>query len=391
MAHSKLAPSAASRWSVCTASVQFIADHKAELPPSGGVYADEGTLAHELAAAKLNGKPLDKEILPEMATHVDRYVDFIWTNVRKGDLKYVERRVPLFYETADYGTVDAALVNDERVFIGDLKYGAGVSVEAEENKQLAIYAESLLREIHLIRDIPGEMMISMNIFQPRDRANANPVRNWTITRNQLREFIWSEITPAFDAIYKYPDRVKFVADPDNQCRFCPAKGLCKSHATYGLEALPVEIEVMGDAMALPDPNAITREQRIRVIAGRKALEKWLEAVEQQEVAELMNGAVAKGYKLVEGKSNRIWTDEEAAQKLLCNHLSMDQVRPPSDIVSPAAAEKLLAGITLSTKFENRFASLITKREGKPTLVPESDKRPALDLNPTKMLDNVDVI
>jgi DNA topoisomerase VI subunit B len=133
---------------------------------------------------------------------------------------------------------------------------------------------------------------------------------------------------------------------------------------------------------LPRPESLTREQRQRIISGRKVLEKFLEAVEDQEMTELLAGAEPINFKLVEGKSNRQWSDEDAAQKLLRNHLTAEQTNPPSTLISPAQAEKLLKGINLSSKFENKFATLITKPPGKPSLVPVSDKRPALMMNPS---------
>ncbi len=387
MSHAKLSPSGSSRWAVCTASVGFIDAHAHELPPSGGVYADEGTQAHEYAKSMLLGKKV--ELPPGFSDPVSRYVEFIRSQTSLSETLIVERRVTLFYSDIYQGTVDAAQVTPERIFVGDLKYGAGVSVDAVENKQLAIYAESLIREYEEIDDVAGSAEVSINIFQPRDRNNPEPVRNWTLKRSELRDFVRREIEPAVDIIRNHPEQAKFVANPDAQCRFCPAKGLCKAYANYGLDQTPLGIELFEvvsekQQIELPQPDSLTREQRIKIILARKPLEKWLEAVEQQEVAELMNGAAPAGMKLVEGKSNRAWSDEEAAEKLLKNYLASDEVRPPGNIVSPAAAEKLLAGKETSTRFENRLSSLITKPEGKPTLVPETDKRQALELNPTKM-------
>jgi hypothetical protein len=128
---------------------------------------------------------------------------------------------------------------------------------------------------------------------------------------------------------------------------------------------------------LPDPGALTREQRVQVLKAKKVLSDWMEAVLAQEISDLMAGAEPKGFKLVEGRSNRTWVDADAALKLLNNHLTIDELRPRADLISPAQAEKALKGIELSTKFENKLQSLITRPEGKPTLAPEDDKRPAI--------------
>jgi hypothetical protein len=133
---------------------------------------------------------------------------------------------------------------------------------------------------------------------------------------------------------------------------------------------------------LPDPNVLTRAQRLKVIGLRKGLEKWMEAVEDQEVHDLMNGAEAITHKLVEGKTNRQWTDEDAARNLLiAEGLPPSEVSPPS-VVSPAQAEKLLRKF----KVEVDISELVTKPVGKASLVPMDDKRPALQFNAADMDD-----
>jgi hypothetical protein len=103
----------------------------------------------------------------------------------------------------------------------------------------------------------------------------------------------------------------------------------------------------------------------------------------------MAGADPQGFKLVTGKSNRAWSDTDAAQKLLSQHLKLDVTRPRADLISPHKAEQALKNKELSKRFQTRLHSLITKPEGKPTLVAETDPRPALLLETT--FDNLDVI
>jgi hypothetical protein len=131
---------------------------------------------------------------------------------------------------------------------------------------------------------------------------------------------------------------------------------------------------------LPPVERITREQRQRILAAKSALVSWLEAIENQEVAELMTGAAPDKFKLVEGKSNRQWSDPDKAAKLLLDHLKHDAIYPPTppEIVSPAQAEKLLKGA--GAKLD--LSAVITKPAGKPTLVPVTDKRQALTFNTT---------
>ena len=388
MSHARLSPSGSGRWSECTASVMFIEDHAAELPPSGGVHADEGTDAHE------QGKNLLKSLTakfasPEMERCVKAYVNFVVSKYRDNARVLIEERVPLFYDVKAHGTVDAAIVSPELVEICDLKYGAGVSVEAVGNKQLAIYAMSLIAEQSKITPMQPDAIVRMHIFQPRDRNNPEPVRTWELSFRELYDFCKEHIESAVVAINS--GQVQFKANPEKQCRFCPAKGICKAFASYGLEALPETVQVLAAEPVLPDANTLTREQRIRVIRARKALEQWLEAVEDQEVSALMNGEDPAGYKLVEGKTNRQWADEDAALGLLRRFIPLDELRPPAKLVSPAQAEKLLAGQKMTKRFATRWNSLITKPEGKPSLVPETDKRPALSFNKTSEFVNLEEI
>lgn len=386
--HARLPPSAASRWTVCTASVGFIERNKSVLPADGSVYADEGTKAHALAADVLSGKArLVGSSDPDMLLHTRAYIDFVQAKVGKGDRLLVERRTSLFYLPSQHGTVDAAIVSDKGVYIADLKYGAGVGVYAKDNKQLAIYAESLIRELESIEDIKGDTLLTLAIYQPRDRNDPEPVRLWALSRTELADFC-APIEHIAAEILSNPEGGKFVADPEVQCRFCPAKGICTAYANHGLVAIPDSVP---ERITLASPESLTREQRVKVIQAKKTLESWLEAVEAQEVSELMAGAAPMGLKLVAGKSNRQWRDEEKSKTLLRNYLAAEVTNPPSSLISPAQAEKALKGIETSTRFQNAFEASIHRPEGRPTLVPESDKRPPLMISATEGLEDQDVI
>jgi hypothetical protein len=385
--HSKLAPSSATRWTACTASVGFI-EENAHLIPSdtGSTFADEGTRAHDLAKGLLLGEKNISVDDAAMGSFVNDYVAFVRKDTRAEDTAWIERKVPLFYYEQDTGTVDACIFAPDRIIVKDLKYGAGVSVYAENNKQLAIYAESIIRMIEEVDEVKPETPVVLQIYQPRDRNDPEPVREWKLTRGELAMFCW-QIQESVTTIEK--GEVVFKAEPQTICRWCPAKGFCRHYANYGLTALPVLESPLDATPALPEPNALTREQRCRVLQSKKDLESWLEAVEDQEMNELLNGAEPLAFKLVAGKANRVWVDEAAVDTLLSNHLDADTRYVPRKLVSPAEAEKRLKGKELSTKFENRLAGLITKPEGKPTLAPITDKRPALEINKTTPFSNLE--
>lgn len=361
--------SSAHRWSRCTASPKFIVDHAAELPEDSTVYADEGTQAHEVAAVLLDGKGVQPGTSDEMLRHVMVYVDHVRSHQKPGSRLSIEKRIPLFYLNSRNGIVDAATQSPDALYIDDLKYGVGVSVEAEGNEQLAIYAESIIRQWELITEFGADFPVHLSIIQPRDRNNPVAVRTWNLTRRELSAFTTALGAKALQAIR---GEGEFAPSPE-ACKFCPAKGLCAAYATEGLVALPEQARIIN----LPDPGALSREQRIQVLKAKNVLRDWMDAVMVQEVSDLLAGAEPMGFKLVEGKANRTWVDTDAALKLLNNHLTIDELRPRADLISPAQAEKALKGRELSTKFQNKFKGLITRPEGKPTLVPEDDKRPAL--------------
>lgn len=375
-----LGASSASRWTRCTASPKFIVAHAAELPEDSTVWADEGTQAHEIAANVLLGKGWPPDTTPEMRGYVQVYVDHVLSHQKPGARLTVEQRVPLYYLTGRNGIVDAATHGPDGLYIDDLKYGMGVSVDAFENEQLAIYAESTIRKWELISAFAPDFPVHLSIVQPRDRNDSRPIRTWSLTRQELAMFTTRIGAKAHQALHGEA----VFAPSDKACKFCPAKGICSAFATQGLTALPPEARVIN----LPDPGALTREQRVQVLKAKRVLTEWMDAVTVQELSDLMAGAEPMGFKLVEGRANRTWVDSDAALKLLNNHLTIDELRPRADLISPAQAEKALKGITLSTKFENKLQSLITRPEGKPTLVPEDDKRPAIN---TQRFQNLDVI
>lgn len=391
--HSKLSPSSAYRWRHCTSSVQFIADNAHRLPPDTSRYADEGTRAHAYLTASLKhtiGQVPDNE---EMRLTIDTLVKYIYSLMLPGDSLFVDQRIPLFYLPKENGTLDVSIVGNGRLIVLDLKYGAGVSVDVFENDQTAIYGEGQIRLLELVEFFPDTTPVTLIIYQPRDRSNSEPVRKWETTRGALREFC-APLQVAADDILAGRN-LKF--SPGKPCDFCRAKGICTAYAARGLIALsdePVDTVIASSAMTqLTSPDALTREQRQRVLASKATLIEWLEAVENQEVADLMSGLPPAEFKLVEGKSNRVWGDPKAAATLLSRHLTQEQVFPPvvPELVSPAQAEKLLKATheEISESEKREFQRCITKPPGKPSLVPITDKRPALSFNLLVGLTNLD--
>lgn len=389
--HSKLPPSSAFRWTRCTSSVKFVAENEAILSSGDSPEADEGTRAHAYLTASLKhtlGQVPDNE---EMRVVIDEEVKYIHSLIEPGSELFVDQRVSLFYLKSEKGTLDVAIVGPSRIVIHDLKYGKGVSVYATDNEQLAIYAESKIREIELDRGLfKTDHPVWLQIYQPRDRNDPQMVREWIITRGQLAEFC-KKIQSKADTVL-LDLRTEFM--PGIACKFCRATGICKAYASQGLSPIAddasVDVVLHEPKHILQNPHALSREQRQRVLKWKKDLNEWLEAVENQEVAELLNGADPLEFKLVEGKSNRQWSDPKGATTLLTQHFVMDTICPPvtPELVSPAQMEKLLKTVTVSDKFKADLYALIEKPKGKPTLVPVTDKRPALLLKPLEGLSQI---
>lgn len=377
--HSRLAPSASSRWTTCTASPRFLKDNADRLPEdTGSEYANEGTQAHDYAEAILTGRiELDSIPLPFQAA-VGYYVKHCRDLVTPDAEVFVESKVPLFYQQEDTGTCDFAVVSDGRIVIADLKYGAGVLVEAEQNKQLAIYAYSFavaLRKEGLWAP-DDNWTVEMQIVQPRHHADT-PVRTWSITLGELHEFC-RDIDAAAERIRLEQDLV--FAPSDSACRWCPAKMLCPARRADLLDALPdfddlPEPPRKGAAAPVLEEEAVAK--MVQLYENRKKLEKAIEYAEEYLFNLAQQGRPAPGTKLVQGRpGNRQWRDEEAADKLIRQKISADQ-RYVRKLVSPTVAAELLDLENCSTRFRKLFDNLVVRGEGRPTLALESDKRPAI--------------
>lgn len=383
MKHSRLAPSSAFRWTVCSRSISFIEENRHVLgEDQSSVYADEGTRAHTAVTALLRNQPavFDDGTMKAVCEEFVRYV----LSLIEGDQLLVDQKVKLFYLPTEHGTLDVALVGKRRSIFIDLKYGAGVSVYAERNKQLAIYAESFLKT----QSYDPAHTVTLVIYQPRDRNDPEVVREWTLTRDELWKFCFTEIQQPAQRVLAGKD---LVFAPGEACKFCPATGICKAYAAQGLEPVfdePVDAVLAPQREGLTSfiPAVLTREQRNKALKWKKEIIQWLEDVENQEVAELLAGANPLDFKLVEGKSNRQWAGENKAAKALLEHLPHDVIYPPipAEILSPKQAEDALKAAGVKTS----LAPYVVKPKGKPTLVPVSDKRPALIANPAEGLSAV---
>lgn len=392
----KLRPSDAHRWLVCRAAPGYCARLEAEgrLPKEEFDYTLEGIEAHKLAALALRGEPLPDGADPLMVQHVLDYAAYVRRQLEKHrkhePLLLVEESVVVFYSPSRRGYVDAAVVvlDGERVthlYVTDLKYGRGVSVEAKRNPQLSIYVKSLLgwlRE-HFLVDKKTEVHVT--IWQPRVQGE-KVERSWPTDAGTIDNYcLWVE--EVAKDIHARPFEQKFEPS-DDACQFCPAAGLCDARARDLLgnadETLaPIVLDVTRDPpveqIDPPDPTTLTPEQVARVLKAADPLRAWLKKVESYALAAMEQNLVKiPGQKLVRGRpGNRRWRDAAEAEKWLRRLFPRDVVTPPS-VISPAQAEVLLKERKARQVTWDGFEKLVVRPEGNLALADEADERPAVD-------------
>ncbi|AQN32314.1 hypothetical protein [Pseudoalteromonas phage PHS21] len=362
MKHAKLSASGSARWLNCAGSVAA----EDGFPNSSSSAAQWGSASHEIAdrclrndlsADSFLGQVVEGvEVDNEMVECTQSYIDY----VRSFDGELLpEQQVDFSPWVQDgFGTSDAIIISDDAVRIIDLKTGKGVPVDAENNSQGMLYALGVYNDFGYLLD--GQDTFIVDIYQPR-------IGNFSQFEISLKDLLkWGEWVKmrAELALSKDAERTP----GEKQCQWCKAKGDCKALMDYTQKIIAAEFD---DLDALENPNSLSNEQKRLVIENRPLIESWLKSVEQSVFDTLLAGDKFTGFKIVEGRSNRKWSDEKKAQEVLLSVKSEDEVFTKKMISAPQA-EKLLG-----KKHKDLITDLIIKPEGKPTLAPESDKRPAL--------------
>lgn len=391
--HARLGGSKAKRWINCPGSVQLESD----FPDTSSPYAREGSAAHELAEWALleEADPQDRigDVIPieykeggevlvdnivvteDMADHVDKYVKYVKSIHTDGTQLFVEQRFNL--EDLDppdpmYGTADAVVWDpEERVLeIADMKFGRGVVVEAEGNDQLRMYS---LGAVVSLRKKPAK--IRATIVQPRAHHEDGVVRSDEFTFEELKAWkkeAWEAAEEAVNA-----DEPTLQVGP--WCKFCKASAVCpaqREHAmTVAQDAFVAAEE--GDEELLPGPGTLPQDQLLEILAAKDMVEDWFRAIHDHVVEQLQRGVEVPGYKLVEGRSNRRWTDEDEAEKYLAGKGLKQHERLKMKVISPYQAEKALKRAGFDLDRQRKLDELITKPEGKPKLVQADHPKPAL--------------
>lgn len=360
--HAVLSASSSKMWMSCPPSAQLNA--AANDAPSE--YAKQGTAAHLWAETKVK-RILGQNIKDptdgaeyydaEMAECTDSYAQYVSEQIEKAKQRcsdpivLVEQRVDFSrWVPGGFGTADAIIVSDDVLSIIDLKYGVGVPVDAENNSQMMCYALGALGLFDGIYDI-GK--ISMTIFQPR-REN---ISVYEISKAELLEWADTKLAPAADLASKGEGEFR----AGEHCRFCKVKATCRKRAEYNLELVQYDFK-------MPD---ILEDAEIEMILSKvDDLVSWASDIKEYALMQAVNGKQWNDWKVVEGRSNRKYTDEVLVADTVKN-AGFDPYE--HKILGITAMTKLLG----KNKFEDLLGGFIEKPKGKPTLVPMSDKRPAL--------------
>lgn len=372
--HAILSPSSAKRWIHCTPSALL-----AEAAGSkSSVYAEEGTLAHEIAEHALTrylegiydpiideGLPIKDEHLKnplfsiDMANCIREYCEFVigeGYEMQKADgssKMYLERKVDITdYAPDSFGSVDVTLVSDKTIHIIDLKYGAGVKVFADHNEQMMLYALGALKAA-ASKDITN---IRMTIAQVR----LDHYDTFEMSKGELLEWAEKVLKPAAKAAIQ--GKGKQVIG--SWCGFCPVKAQCRAQRDA----------ILADFDEKPEPLLLSDEEIVDLIGKIDTYKSWIESVNKYVYDRAIQGHKWEGYKLVAGRSSRVITDEAKVRQELLNEFLEDEVLNIK-LKGIGDLEKLLG----KKVFSARFADVVQSRPGAPKLVPESAK--GVEYNP----------
>lgn len=362
--HSILSPSGSHRWLNCTPSARL----ELEFEDTESEAAKEGTAAHALCEHKLkralkrrSKRPVSDYDSDEMEECTDAYVDFVMEQyeaakqVCKDPIVLIEQHLDFSnYVTDGFGTGDCVIISDDKLHIVDFKYGMGVLVEAEDNPQMKLYALGALELYDALYDIQE---VSMTIFQPR-REN---VSTWTISVEALRDWAENELKPRAQMAYNGEGDYH----PGEWCTFCKAAVRCRARAEEKLRLAQAEFRL---------PPLLTDAEIEEILILLPDLTKWANEITAYATDAAVNhGKEWNGFKVVEGRSVRKYRDEEAVAQAATQAGYEDIFR--KSLITLTEMQKLMG----KKNFEDILGGLIYKPPGKPTLVPVTDKRPAMNV------------
>ena len=365
--HALLSASSSHRWLHCNPSARL----EREFADRETIAAAEGTAAHALAEHKLKRKlklrserPVSPFDTDEMEVCTDDYADFVMEQVtkeRRRDLDtqvFIEQRLDFScYVPEGFGTGDCLIVSRGRIHIIDLKFGMGLLVDSEENPQMMLYALAALKQYEEQYQIKK---VKLTIFQPR-RDN---VSTWETTVAKLKKWATKDLVPKAQRAFKGEGEYC----PGEWCIFCKAAVKCRARAEDKLRLAQSEFKM---------PPLLTDAEIESVLAKLPDIKKWADEIQEYALAKALAGKEWTGFKLVEGRSVRKFTDERAVVKA-ANEAGYHDIYKQT-LISLTEMEKLMG----KAEFSKVLGALVTKPQGKPTLVPDTDKRQAISVSNPK--------
>lgn len=361
--HAVLSASSSERWLNCPPSARLCEGYE----DKGSDYAAEGTDAHTLCEYRLKqalGIPAEDPIenlswyneeMEECAAGYAAYVVELLETAKQtcsDPVVMIEQRVDFSrWVQEGYGTADCILIADGVLNIVDYKHGKGVEVSAEGNTQLSLYSLGALEIFDGIYDIEK---VCVHIFQPR---KSNVVSSM-MDKADLYQWADTELTEK--AQLAYEGQGSFSCG--EWCRFCKAKAECRERAEANLALARYEFQ---------SPALLDDEEIADILGKVDAMTAWASDVKEYALQQAISGKEWTGWKLVEGRSNRKYTSE-AAVAATVEGAGFDPYE--RKVLGVTAMQKMLG----KTRFEELLAPYIEKPQGKPTLVPENDKRPAMN-------------
>lgn len=368
--HAILSASGASRWMACTPSAVL----EQQFENKSSVFAEEGTLAHELGelTLKLNLGEITKRTFnskfkkiqenklysADMPDYVQTYVDTCLERVSEAKattpdaLFKIEQRLDFSEWVPDgFGTGDFVIIADGTMEVCDLKYGKGVPVSANNNKQMMLYALGAIAEFNFLYDI---QKVRMTIIQPR----LDNLSTFEVTIEDLLKWAEDYVRPRAELAIK--GKGEFCAG--DHCKFCRAKAVCRARAEKNMELAKYDFE---------EPALLDNNDVAYILSKIDELVNWAGDVKDFALEQALNGEEYDGFKVVEGRSNRKYADTEAIVEILRdNNFNDPDIFKPSELITLTNMEKLVG----KKKLTELIGDYIVKPPGKPTLVPIADKR-----------------
>ncbi|KEF36070.1 Protein of unknown function (DUF2800) [Schinkia azotoformans MEV2011] len=366
--HAVLSASGSHRWLNCLPSARL----ELEFENNESNAAAEGTAAHALCEHKLkkalhmrSKRPVSVYNSDEMEEHSDAYVEFVMEQFELAKqsctdpLILIEQRLDFScYVPQGFGTGDCIIIGDKKLHIIDFKYGMGVLVDAVGNPQMKLYALGALEIYDSLYDIEE---VSMTIFQPR-REN---VSTWTILVKELKDWAENQLKPK--AKKAYDGEGEYLTG--EWCTFCRAAVKCRARAEEKLKLAQMEFKL---------PPLLTDSEIEEVLSKLSDLTKWAnEIIAYATDAAVNHGKEWHGFKVVEGRSVRKYKDEGAVAEAAKANGYKNIYR--QSLITLTEMQKLMG----KSKFQEILGGLIHKPPGKPTLVPLSDKRSAMNISNVK--------